>query len=74
MSERSDSCGNSATTGRKWRPARGDKDKPSFDLPPAPHPTIHCFKNDPWAEHPLLRYNAIKEKKRQDNEVIIFHS
>jgi hypothetical protein len=59
-------------TGPKWKPALGTKDnKPNFELPPAPNPTLDCFKNDPWIEHPLLRYNAVVEKKTQDNEVVI---
>lgn len=65
-------CDPALTSAKKWKPPQGNTtDKPNFDLPPAPHPRIECFRNDPWAEHPLLRYDSLAEKKQLDNEVVI---
>lgn len=39
----------------------------------SPIPSMGKFRNDPWVEHPLMRYFGFKEKKKQDEEVVIRH-
>jgi hypothetical protein len=43
----------------------------AFKMPPVP--TMGKFKYDPWTEHPLMKYFGQKQKKKQDDEVIIRH-
>jgi len=46
-------------------------DDPIFRMPPVP--SMGRFNRDPWDHHPLMTYYGYKEKRKQDDEVIVRH-